>query len=148
MAIFLMGFFMGAGLVAIAVAIFLDSRRNSTSPPVEAKAARSAREVLLESLLQGTISTPLLKMAINEALVAFHDAGDQSGTLRITLGRESARELAGSSEVLAVLKSSYWVNQEIEEHLHPNGKFGLPSRIYGCKINIDVNCSPGVVRFE
>ena len=55
----------------------------------------------------------------------------------MTINPKVARELAASPEIHEYIKGSYWAKDEIEKGAHPNGKYGLPSSIYGFSVIVE-----------
>jgi hypothetical protein len=93
---------------------------------------------------QGTSTTPYVKNAlgaiadlINQDTLGVVDSDPEK--FFAIMNPQTARQLAASPEIHEYIKGSYWAREEIEKGTSPNGKYGLPSSLYGYRIIVE-NC--------
>ena len=92
----------------------------------------------------GTSTTPFLKIAlgavadlINQDTLGVVDSDPEK--FFVIMNPVTARKIASSPEIHEYIKGSYWAQAEIEKGQSPNGKYGLPSSVYGFQIIVE-NC--------
>ncbi|HYE77985.1 MAG TPA: hypothetical protein VEI97_08370 [bacterium] len=92
----------------------------------------------------GTSTAPYIKNAlgyaaslINKDTLGVVDSDPDS--LLVIINPDEAIAWAKSPELHDYIKGSYWAQDEIHKGAHPNGKYGLPSTIYGYSIVVE-NC--------
>jgi hypothetical protein len=91
---------------------------------------------------QGTSTVPLLKIALTYAAELINKdtlgvVDSEPDSFYIVMTPTTARKLAASPEVHEYIKGSYYAMEEIKTGQHPNGKYGLPSTIYGYNVVVE-----------
>ncbi len=91
---------------------------------------------------QGTSTTPFLKLAlgyiadlVNQDTLGVVDSDPEK--FFMVINPRTARLLAASPELHEYIKGSYWAEEEIKKGAHPNGKYGLPSSVYGFSVIVE-----------
>jgi hypothetical protein len=92
----------------------------------------------------GASTTPYIKIGlgaiadlINQDTMGVVDSDPEK--FFVIINPTEARRWASSPEIHDYIKGSYWAQAEIEKGQSPNGKYGLPSSIYGYRIIVE-NC--------
>lgn len=90
----------------------------------------------------GTSTAPFIKRTLDNVAVQINrdTLGVIDGNpeeLMVVVNPTGARNMAESPEIHDYIKGSYWAQEELEKGLHPNGKYGLPSSIYGYRIVVE-----------
>ena len=94
------------------------------------------------TLDQGTSTTPFVRIAlmniaglINQDTLGVVDSDPE--TFFVLMNPRTASMIGSSSEIHEYIKGSYWAMDEIRRGQHPNGKYGLPSSIYGFNVIVE-----------
>ncbi len=103
----------------------------------------------------GTSTAPYLKIGlgyiadlVNQDTLGVVDS--EPDKFHVVINPKEARLWAKSAEIHDYIKGSYWAQEEILKGNHPNGKYGLPSSIYGYNVIVEnavrVTSRKGVTR--
>jgi len=91
---------------------------------------------------QGTATSPFIKLAlgyiadlINQDTIGVIDSDPDQFFVIVNPG--GARLMASSPEIHQYIESSVWAMDEIRQGAHPNGKYGLPSKLYGFTLLVE-----------
>lgn len=90
----------------------------------------------------GTSTAPYIKNALGYAaskinLDTLGVVDSEPDKMLVLINPDEARLWAASPEIHDYVKGSYWAQEEITKGLHPNGKYGLPSSLYGYEILVE-----------
>lgn len=114
--------------------------QTSADPDLSANHTNTAASLAGGQFDQGTSTAPYIKIALDKiaALICLDTIGVvQSDMLQVLMNPNQARLWAESPEIHEYIKGSPDALKEIQTGQSPNGKFGLPSSVYGYPIVVD-----------
>ena len=93
---------------------------------------------------KGTATEPWIKIGlgyiadlVNQDTLGVVDSDPER--FHLIINPYTARKMAASAELHQFIANSFWAKEEIEKGAHPNGKYGLPSSVYGYGLCVE-NC--------
>ena len=124
----------------LTVATTASNWQTSADPDMASNHTNTAATLAGGQFDKGTSTVPYIKIGLDK--IAVQIAQDtlykvQPNQLHVIINPNQARLWAESAEVHEFIKGSYWAKEELNDGLHPNNQFGLPSKIYGYDLVVE-----------
>ena len=118
--------------------------QTAADPDLSANHTDTAANVAGGFVNNGTSTDPLFMKFLNTtdlliskdtlSVVQYDGVNAESVVL---MGPNDADRISRSAEIHDYIKGSYFAKEELNTHLQPNGRFGLPSQVYGRQIGVE-----------